>query len=59
MLYTLRYISTLTIMLADQMIDSLQYLHEHDYVHRDLKPANFVVGYPGTMNRNMGFLLNF
>jgi len=48
-----------TLMLADQMIDRLQYLHEKDYVHRDLKPANFVVGYPGTTNRSTVYLLDF
>jgi len=48
-----------TLMLADQMISRVQYLHENNYVHRDLKPANFVVGYPGTINRNTVYLLDF
>jgi len=48
-----------TLMLAEQMINRVQYLHEKDYVHRDLKPANFVIGYPGTAERNTIFILDF
>jgi serine/threonine protein kinase len=33
-----------TLMLADQMLDRLEYLHERGYVHRDLKPDNFLMG---------------
>ena len=31
-------------MLAEQMLNLVEYLHQSNYVHRDLKPANFVVG---------------
>jgi len=48
-----------TVMLAEQMISRVQYLHDNNYVHRDLKPANFVVGYPGTKNRKTVYLLDF
>ncbi|KAK2958441.1 putative Casein kinase 1 [Blattamonas nauphoetae] len=33
-----------TIMLADQMICRMEYLHSHDYIHRDIKPDNFLMG---------------
>jgi len=33
-----------TLMLIDQMLTRLEYLHQHDYVHRDLKPENFLIG---------------
>ena len=31
-------------MLADQMISRLEFLHAMNYLHRDLKPENFVMG---------------
>ncbi|KAK2963304.1 putative Casein kinase I [Blattamonas nauphoetae] len=33
-----------TLMLADQLISRLEYLHNHDYIHRDIKPDNFMMG---------------
>lgn len=33
-----------TIMLADQLIQRLELLHNKDYVHRDIKPDNFLMG---------------
>lgn len=32
------------LMLADQMISAVQYIHLHHYIHRDVKPDNFVIG---------------
>ena len=32
------------LMLADQMLDTLEFFHKHDYIHRDVKPDNFVIG---------------
>ena len=32
------------LMLADQMISRLQFLHEKNVIHRDIKPENFAVG---------------
>lgn len=33
-----------TLMIADQMISRLEYLHEKGFIHRDLKPDNMLVG---------------
>jgi len=33
-----------TLMLADQMISRLEFLHSMHYLHRDLKPENFAMG---------------
>ena len=31
-------------MLAEQMINRVEYLHKKNYIHRDLKPDNFLMG---------------
>ncbi|KAF9049280.1 kinase-like protein [Hymenopellis radicata] len=32
------------LLLADQLISRIQYIHSHSLLHRDIKPANFVMG---------------
>ncbi|XP_058117372.1 casein kinase I-like [Anopheles ziemanni] len=32
------------LMLADQMISRLEYLHKNSFIHRDIKPDNFLMG---------------
>jgi serine/threonine protein kinase len=38
------------LMLADQMISRLEYLHNMNMLHRDIKPENFVMGVGNTKN---------
>lgn len=40
--YGYLYQLPITIHLAKQMIDCVEYVHQKGFVHRDIKPANFV-----------------
>ena len=45
------------LMLADQMIGRIEYLHVKNFLHRDIKPENFVMGI-GRHRYNL-FLIDF
>jgi len=32
------------LLLADQLLERIEYIHENNIIHRDIKPANFVMG---------------
>lgn len=32
------------LMLADQLLQRIEFIHQNDYIHRDVKPDNFLVG---------------
>ena len=39
-----RFTLKTVLMLADQMIETIEFIHSKDYVHDDLKPDNFWMG---------------
>jgi serine/threonine protein kinase len=39
------------LMLADQMLSCIEYIHQKNFIHRDIKPENFVMGLGQTANQ--------
>lgn len=55
---TLRKFSLKTVlMLIDQMIQRIEYIHNRNFIHRDIKPDNFCIGLNKTSNKI--FILDF
>ena len=46
-----------TLMLADQLITRIEYVHSKNYIHRDIKPENFLIGLG--KRSNQVFLIDF
>lgn len=45
------------LMLADQMLTSLEYIHKKSFIHRDIKPDNFMMGPPS--NPSQVYIIDF
>ncbi|KAH0791084.1 Casein kinase I isoform delta-like protein [Histomonas meleagridis] len=45
------------LMIADQILLIIQYLHEKNYIHRDIKPENIMIG--SNKNNNQIYLIDF
>ena len=45
------------LMLADQMIERLEFMHNNNFLHRDIKPDNFLIGHG--KKQNTVFIIDF
>ena len=52
-----RFTMKTVLMLADQMIGRVEYVHNKNFIHRDIKPDNFLMGIGRHCNKL--FLIDF
>lgn len=53
--FTLRTI----LMIADQVLDRVEYLHSKNFIHRDIKPDNFLVGRVNGPSQGVIYMIDY
>ena len=48
-----------TLMIALQILDRLELIHNAGFIYRDIKPENFLTGIPSGPNSNMIYIVDF
>uniref|UniRef100_G1Q0B4 Casein kinase I isoform alpha n=1 Tax=Myotis lucifugus TaxID=59463 RepID=G1Q0B4_MYOLU len=54
-----RFTMKTVLMLADQMISRIEYIHTKNFIHRDIKPHNFLMGIGRHCTLNQLFMIDF
>jgi len=53
-----RFTMKTVLLLVDQMLSRVEYVHAKNYIHRDIKPDNFLIGI-GKQKENRVFIIDF